>query len=59
MRKTFEEWMKDVDDALIGMCSMASDELPDCAYRDCYDGGYTAVRMAKKAYANAREEVGL
>lgn len=33
----FAEWMKKVDSALIAICEMGHDDLPDWAYADAFD----------------------
>jgi hypothetical protein len=48
-RKTFEEWMAQVDAILIKRFGIESADLPDCCYADWYEDGFTpsqAVEMA-------------
>lgn len=54
-RKTFEEWMKEVDTILMRTCYLSSADLPDCCYRDWYDQGVTPRSAASRAKKNASE----
>ena len=54
-KKTFEQWLKEVDEAVQAKCYLSIHDLPDCPYHDWYDDGKTvkgaasaAVRMAKE-----------
>lgn len=55
MKKTFEEWMKEVDYQLAVLCCMGSEDLPDCCYRDWYDDGVSPKSAAKRAMKNAMD----
>lgn len=52
---TFEEWMQKVNEDLVRLCSMGSDDLPDWRYRDDYDDGMTPLRSALRAIKYAQE----
>ena len=47
-RRSFEDWMKAVNQHLLSICGMEADDLPDAAYRDNYDEGTSPKAMAKK-----------
>ena len=52
--KTFDVWMVEVDRQLEVACGLASDELPDCSYRDWFDDELTATEAVELVL----EEVG-
>jgi hypothetical protein len=54
-KRTFEEWLKEVDAALRNECGMTHLDLPDIAYRDLYDDGVSPKSAAKKAVKNAMD----
>lgn len=56
-RKSFDEWMRDVDAAVARKCGMSHHDLPDCPYRDWYDDGVSAKSAAAKAVRMARDEM--
>lgn len=49
MKKTFEQWMKEVDTNIkkgVGLCHL---DLPDCPYADWYSDGVRPTTAAKRA----------
>jgi hypothetical protein len=54
-KKTFEQWMKEVDNILARTVGLTSLDLPDCCYRDWYDDGMTPKSAASKAKKGAME----
>jgi hypothetical protein len=55
MKKTFEQWMKEVDEHLEDRCGMSSNDLPDVCYRDWYDDGIPPKRAAGMAFKSAQD----
>lgn len=53
MRKTFEEWMKEVDAQLRKKVGLTHLDLPDCCYRDWYDDGVRPSTAANRAVKNS------
>lgn len=47
--KSFAEWMRAVDAALVAKCGMDSRDLADCSYFDWYEDGMSAKAAANKA----------
>ena len=37
MEMTFEEWMQKVNAALVDLCGLEADDLPDWMYADAYE----------------------
>ena len=54
MRKTFDQWMKDVATALRAE-GLDLRDLPDCPYHDWYEDRVSAKSAAKRAIKNAME----
>ncbi len=54
-KKTFEQWLKEVDAALIKKCGFGHQDLPDAPYRDWYDDGKTPKGAASAAFKLANE----
>lgn len=52
-RKSFEDWMKEVDVHLRTLCYLSHLDLPDVCYHDWYDDGVSAKTAAKRAFKNA------
>ena len=52
-RKSFEDWMKEVDKELVELCGLTHDVIDDSPYHDWYDQGMRAKTAAKKAFKNA------
>lgn len=48
-RKTFDNWMAEVESHLERLCSMSSDDMADCCYEDWYLNGVTPLQAAKTA----------
>jgi len=55
MKKTFEQWMAEVNQQIENMYGLSSDDLPDCCYRDWYDDGLSTKSAARRAIKNAGE----
>lgn len=55
MRKTFEQWLKEVDAELVKRVYMTHMDLPDCSYRDWYDSRVTPKGAASRAIKAAKE----
>lgn len=55
-KKTLEQWLRDVDAALVAKCGLGYRDLPDMPYADWYANGVTAKSAATKAYKAARDE---
>lgn len=49
----FDAWMKLVDWCLEGRCGMSHLDLPDCAYWDWWEDGYSPDAAAYKALREA------
>lgn len=49
MKKTFEQWMKEVDNAVKAKIGLSVHDLSDCPFRDWYDNGKTAKGAASRA----------
>ncbi len=45
----FQNWMKDVDRFLEGLCGLSSLDLSDYCYRDAFEDGVSAKRAAAMA----------
>jgi hypothetical protein len=56
MKKTFKEWMDEVNKLLEAKCGLSADDLPDVCYRDMYDAGKRPSTAANAAWRNARDE---
>lgn len=54
-KKTFEQWMKEVDSRLVNSIGLTSLDLPDCPYRDWYEDGVTPRSAAARAKKGAME----
>jgi hypothetical protein len=54
-KKTFEEWMKEVDRVIMEKVFLTSDDLPDCCYRDWYEDGVSVRNAANRAIKSANE----
>lgn len=48
-KKTFEEWIKEVDREITRQVGMDTSDLSDCPYQDWYADGMTPKRAATKA----------
>lgn len=49
MRKSFDEWMKEVDSAMDRICGLSSADISDFCYRDAYDDRRRAQSVATEA----------
>jgi len=54
-KKTFEEWMKEVDRAVKTKADLSVHDLPDCPFSDWYTDGKTPKGAATKALKMADE----
>ena len=50
----YEEWKVRVNVALIKLCEMGADDLPDYDYRDAFDMGVSPSECARLVVQNAR-----
>ena len=48
-KKTFEQWMAEVNKAIEAKIGLSSDDLPDCPYDVWYEDGKSAKAAANKA----------
>lgn len=55
----FDVWMRKVNKALIGLCGMHSEDLPDQLYADKYEAGQTPKEVAEEVMADCMDEYGL
>ena len=55
MKKSFEEWMKDVDAAVSARIGLSVHDLADCCFRDWYDAGVSAKSAASRAIKSSME----
>lgn len=55
VKQTFEEWMKAVDQAVQNSIGVSVHDLPDYAFRDAYDDGVSAKRVAKRVIKAAKD----
>ena len=46
---TFNQWMDQVDNCVVGKCGLSYLDLPDVCYRDMYDNGYDPNEAANEA----------
>lgn len=49
MKLTFEQWMRQVNNILVVLVHMESEDLPDVDYSTWYQQGLSPTRAAKKA----------
>lgn len=57
VKLTFEQWKKLVDQAVVALCGLSSDDLPDVDYYTWYSQGVTPKAAAKKAIHLAKTEL--
>ena len=50
-KRTFEQWMAQVNRKLMTMCMMSADEIPDWGYYDAYAEGVPPFTAARRAIA--------
>ena len=55
MKKTFEQWMLDVDQAVLSKAGVSVHDLPDCPFMDWYEDGKTAKGAASRAIKRMSE----
>lgn len=53
-KMTFESWKKSVDLAVVKLCGLSADDLPDAPYYDWYEKGTMPAQAAKKAIRLAK-----
>lgn len=53
MKRTFEQWLKEVNDLLIKTIGIGIDDLPDCSYYDWYESGKAPKSAAKSVLKNS------
>jgi hypothetical protein len=49
MKKTFEQWKREVDAAILALCGLTADDLPDYGYADAYEDGKSPKATARAA----------
>lgn len=49
MKKTFEQWMSEVDQAVISKTGLSVHDLADCPFMDWWEDGKTAKGAASRA----------
>jgi hypothetical protein len=55
-KKSFEVWLKELDEAVQAKCGMSYQDLPDGPFRDWYEEGKTPKSAAAKLVKMANEE---
>jgi len=55
-KKSFEVWLKELDEAVQAKCGMSYQDLPDGPFRDWYEEGKTPKGAAAKLVKMANEE---
>lgn len=55
MKKTLEQWMKEIDAEVKKEIGVSVHDLPDCPFSDWHSAGKTAKAAAKKAIKNMSE----
>lgn len=53
--RSFEEWMREVNAALLALCGMCADDLPDWRYADDWREGVNPGRSARRAIRYAKD----
>lgn len=53
MKKTFEQWMDDVNAELLSQMGLTSDDLPDYTYYDAYTDGMAICDVVEEVMENA------
>lgn len=53
-KTTFDEWKKKVDAAVVRLCGLGADDLPDVDYWGMYEAGDTPTEAAREVVRNAR-----
>jgi hypothetical protein len=56
MKRSFDEWMREVDRAIARKAGLSALDLPDVPYRDWYEDGVRPASAAAKAIRNAKSE---
>lgn len=59
IKKTYEQWSKEVDQEIQRQVGLSADDLPDWPQRDWYEDGKSPKQAAKSAIARAKREYGL
>jgi hypothetical protein len=54
MEKTYDEWVKAVDNAVWDIAGCSVYDLPDCCFSDWYDDDITSIQAAKRAIRKSR-----
>lgn len=54
-RKSFEDWLKDVDAIIQARTGLSREDLPDIDYHSIYSDGKNALTAANRAIRNAKE----
>lgn len=53
---SFENWLANVDRAVITILGVGINDLPDCPFRDWYDDDLTPLRAARRVIRLAGQE---
>lgn len=56
IKKTFAEWMREVDRAVSAKAGLSVYDLPDMCFSDWYADGFSPKQAATKAIKSAKEE---
>jgi len=54
MEKTYDEWVKAVDNAVWDIAGCSVYDLPDCCFADWYDDDITSIQAARRAIRHSR-----
>ena len=54
-KRSFEDWMREVDRIIQARIGLSYNDLPDCCYMDWYEDGVTPKGAAGRALRNAGE----
>lgn len=57
-RKSYEDWLRDVDQDVQKLCGVSCDDLPDWRYADAYADGRSARQAARSVVAAAKKDMG-
>lgn len=55
MKKTYEQWKREVEQALERFVGMDSESMPDVDYQGMYREGLSPVKAARRAIRRAQE----
>jgi hypothetical protein len=55
VKKTYKEWLQEVDNEVVALCGMGMSELPDYLYSESYNKGKSSKATAKAVIKNAND----